>query len=397
MGSRLALPVRSSNALTARWTTTFADDDAVVSGAGLWPLLAILAGAAHGPAREELAAAVGVSAGTAHAAGLELLRVFDSSSAVAAAIGAWIRPGMTFRDDWVRTMPPGSTGTLTDQAALDDWAREHTGGLIEKFPVPVGPSTLFALATALVARTRWVTPFTEVTYAPETGPWQGHQGPGLCRRTHPDGSVAVLGDAVTRVIVTGTDDLDVHLLIGADPNSALAAGLAALDDAIPVRTDLPVDTTAPGLTVTRRKTRGVGDSIEMQLPPFEVNDDHDLTQHASLFGLVTALGSSSGHFPGLSDQPLAVSDARQRVLARFDAAGFEAAAVTAISLRAGSAPVEQWSTITSVTVERPFGFLAVHRRSGLVLVAGQVTRPATGWVRSAGADPAPGRFPGRPR
>ncbi|MEV0060605.1 serpin family protein [Nocardia sp. NPDC050718] len=392
MGSRVALPVRSSNALTARWTATFADDDAVVSGASAWVLLALLAGAAQGAARAELAAAVEVSAESAHRAGLELLHSLDSSADVALATGAWVRPGIALRDEWVRSMPEGSAGTLVDQAALDAWASERTGGLIETFPVTVDASTVFALATALVARTRWVTPFQLIRWTPESGPWQGHQGPGLYRTGHADGSVSVLGTDVTRVIVTGTGDLDVHLLIGADgPRQALATGLAALDGAIPDAVAPTPDTTAPCLTVLRRKIFGAGgDRVQVQLPPFEVRGAHDLTRHAALFGLGAAGNAESGHFPGISDTPLAVSAAGQHVMARFDAEGFEAAAVTAVAMRMGSVPQEQWSTITSVRIDRPFGFLAVHRPTGTAVVAGQVTRPPLEWATSPPSRHTPG-------
>jgi serine protease inhibitor len=369
----------------------------VVSAAGLWPLLAVLAGAASGPARAELAAAVGVPAEQAHAAGLAMLASLDASREVSTAIGAWVQPGLPLRDDWVNSLPAGAVGTLDDPAALDKWAREKTDGLIEKFPVPITADTVFALATALLARTRWATPFAEILYTPDTGPWQGHRGPGLYRSTYPDGSVAILGDEVTRVIVTGRGELDVHLLIGAgSPQQAVAAGLAALDGAVPVRTDLPVGTTAPCLTVMRRETSGGHDSVALTMPPFEVAATHDLTGHAALFGLSAALDRKHGHFPGLSPVPLAVDAAGQNVVARFDATGFEAAAVSAVAMAPGGIPQPGWSTITSVRIDRPFGFVAVDRPTGLAIVAGQVTRPPLEWVRPTATEPTPGRFPGAP-
>ncbi|MFF2082536.1 serpin family protein [Nocardia sp. NPDC058176] len=397
MGSPLTAQVRSANALTARWSATFAADDAVVSGAGLWPLLAVLAGAAGGGARAELADAVGIRAEDAHAAGLELLSALDGSREVSTAIGAWVRPGLELRPEWVRSMPAGTVGVLGDQAVLDAWARDHTHGLIERFPLRITPETVLAVATALVARTRWVQPFEPREFAPGTGPWQGHRGPGLSRFTRGDRSVSILGEDVTRVVVTGRGEFDVHLLIGADgPRHGIAAGIAALDDAIPVRTDLPVDSVAPCLTVRRVESWGGGNGTSLALPPFEVRSEHDLTRHAALFGLTTALDGSRGHFPALSDVPLAIDAAAQHVLARFDATGFEAAAVTAVAMAVAGMPRKQWSTITSVAIDRPFGFLAVDRDSGLVLVAGQVTAPPRDWVRPAATESAAPRVPGPP-
>ncbi|MGW6697349.1 serpin family protein [Nocardia sp. NPDC055049] len=396
MGSSLLPHVRASNALTGRWCETFEGGDAVVSGAGLWPLLAVLAGAASGPARDELAAAVGVPAEQAHAAGLDMLKSLDTSREVSTAIGAWVRAGLTLREEWVRSMPAGTVGELGDPAALDAWANEQTRGLIKKFPVPITSDTALALATALMARTRWVTAFDEILYTPETGPWQGHRGPGLYRTSHPDGSVSVLDDEVTRVIVTGKGELDVHVLIGANPRHGLATGLAALDGTVEVRTELPVGTTAPCLSVSRRETFGGGDSVVLTMPPFEVENKHNLARHAAMFGLSTSMNVPGSHFAGLAADPLALDAAGQDVIARFDAEGFEAAAVTAVAMRLGGVPQKTWSTITSVNVDRPFGFIAVDRPTGLVLVAGQVTKPPVEWVRPVGVEPAGRRNPGPP-
>ena len=57
--------VQAANTLTARWCTRLGADDFVLSGAGLWPLLALLASAADEQAGAELAAALGRPVDTA--------------------------------------------------------------------------------------------------------------------------------------------------------------------------------------------------------------------------------------------------------------------------------------------------------------------------------------------
>ncbi|MFD3706768.1 serpin family protein [Nocardia sp. NPDC058658] len=109
------------------------------------------------------------------------------------------------------------------------------------------------------------------------------------------------------------------------------------------------------------------------------------------FGGEDAVVSGAGLWP-----LLAISAAGQNVVARFDAAGFEAAAVTAAAMVAGSVPRKGWATITSVDIDRPFGFLAVDRPTGLVLVAGQVTAPPLEWVRPVGEEPSAGLIPVAP-
>jgi serine protease inhibitor len=76
--------------------------------------------------------------------------------------------------------------------------------------------------------------------------------------------------------------------------------------------------------------------------------------------------------------PMVVSQARQHAVAEFTAEGFKAAAVTAFALRAAAAYFPQRTfrkRVVSVVFGRPFGFLAVHRATGLVLVAGWVDEP----------------------
>ncbi|MEU1544144.1 hypothetical protein [Nocardia sp. NPDC005745] len=73
MRTSLDSHVGAANALTARWCAAAGERDFVVSGAGVWPLLALLASAADGPARDELSTAIGVPAANAREEALRLL------------------------------------------------------------------------------------------------------------------------------------------------------------------------------------------------------------------------------------------------------------------------------------------------------------------------------------
>ena len=82
-------------------------------------------------------------------------------------------------------------------------------------------------------------------------------------------------------------------------------------------------------------------------------------------------------FPGISDDSLVVSAAAQDAMAEFTETGFRAAVVTAVAMRLASMRRMNEYDVRRVTVtfDRPYGFLAVHRETGLVLVAGWVTAP----------------------
>jgi serine protease inhibitor len=118
--------------------------------------------------------------------------------------------------------------------------------------------------------------------------------------------------------------------------------------------------------------------LRVESVPFTVDGDHDLLDHASLFGLRSARNASHGHFPGISSAaPLAISAAKQSATATFGALGFRAAAVTAMAAAPGGVPPTppHRAKVVHARFDRPFGFLAVHRASGLALMAGWVAEP----------------------
>ena len=375
--------VQAANALTARWCDRLGADDYALSGAGLWPLLALLASAADDPASAELAAALGRPAETAQQEALEIIDILRGGLSTTAALGIWTRKGVPLDDDWATPLPDKVVGALTDQAALDRWADEQTGGLIDKFPLKITDETLLVLASALTARVRWRTPFEG--YPRDRGEtWPEDPGPAdqqsLSRTTSDLSIAAVLDDAVTRVVVESDGDVDVHLLLGDDqpPAEILGAGLRELSGRTQIR--LAADTGdrgGPGLTVQRLKSPRPKDILKLSLPSFEIKTKHDLLENSELFGLGLLTDTTTSHLPRLSPIPLAISAGAQDVLARFFAEGFEAAAVTAFGAVAGSAPPEARYDVTyaSVDFDRPFGFLAVHRPSRLAVVAGWVKSP----------------------
>ncbi|MET8775338.1 serpin family protein [Nocardia sp. NPDC004654] len=387
MGSAIDTQVAAVNELTARWAAVAGERDFVVSGAGIWPLLALLAAAADDPARAELEAAVGLPAERAHSAALEVLRIMAEAEDLSAVLGVWFAEELPLHRVWSDSLPPDTIGRLTIQAALDAWAARGTDGLIDRFPLRIDPDTMLVLATALVAKTEWREHFVDAVLRPETGPWRGIDGRGLTRTTGDLSQVSLLdgSEPVTRVVVTGTGDLDVHLLLGAAPDATespdasppgavLTTGLAALTGQVPVRDHLPPGTTGPGLRVTRHRAPRPGDRLDIRMPPFEIRSSHDLCATPELFGLTAAMRTDRNHFPAISPEPLALAQGAQDVLARFTREGFEAAAVTGLAMRAVSMPLSAEHLITQVEVvfDRPFGFLAVHRATGLAVVAGWV-------------------------
>lgn len=374
--------VPSANALTARWAATCDGSSTTLSGAGVWPLLALLAAGAEGETRAELEAATGLDAAAAAGAARGLFEALTKAEAVHAALGLWTREELPLERAWLGALPPASHGALTgDRAQLDAWAAEHTRGLIKRMPLQLGPSTLLVLASALAMKTEWARHFTDGRRSIGNGPWAGAVA-GLSRNSGELDEVAVTdtnAGRLTVATVAGKEDVDVHLVLGEDGRDAgavLGAGIAAVAGQaswLP-GSALPDGEPGPGIHVADSPALA-RPTLRLQTVRFTVTGSHNLLAHGDLFGLSSA-ATDRASFPGISSTPLAVAEAKQDAIAIFSAEGFEAAAITAMGMRAAAAmPMTRGARLVSVDFDRPFGFVATHRPTGLVLVAGWVAEP----------------------
>ncbi|MFF2618438.1 proteinase inhibitor I4 serpin [Kitasatospora sp. NPDC001261] len=388
--------VRVVNTLGARWVGQVdPEGGTVLMPAGVWPLLGLLAPAGSPAVQGELTQALGLPPEAAAERARELLGLLEGIPAVGSALGLWTGERLRLRPEWPAGLPAGVHGRLSgdvrqDQARLDAWAARATGGLIDAMPVRLDRETRLVLAAALTVRTDWIRPFDEIDGPPE-GPADAWGRPVryLSRYTCLLDRAAVLESPtglVTEVRVHGYGDISVHLLLGepgASPGRVLATGIEALSGRHRRTTAdrLPVGTPGPGLTIDLIRRYEPEDLLAVDVPRFTVGADHDLLARPDLFGLAT-LGTRSEtehRLPGLGGaEPLFIDGARQRATATFGPDGFRAASVTALGVAGSGAARPRPSYLRRIVragFGRPFGFVAVHRTSGLLLAAGWVTDP----------------------
>ncbi|MDH6461921.1 hypothetical protein M2302_002096 [Micromonospora sp. A200] len=349
----------------------------VASPLGAWLLLALAAPAATGADRDELEDVLGVSApAAAELAGALLDRPHPL---VPSATAVWQQTGhdTTRLAEWRATLPrTTATGPLPDQPGLDAWAREHTLGLIDRFPLTRSPDVLLALASALATRISWADPF-DLAPAGQLGrasawagrldrvlrtPARGHRA--WIAATGPAGDVAV--HAAPAVERDGAGLLVVSVV--ADPSTPAADVLAAayevaataVDEATPAGRRslfaLPLGD-GPAWTVREKRvhTRAPDGREERHtavLPCWSARDEHDLTAPALGFpAVVRTLG-------GLLGEPTPRLEARQAAMARYGRYGFEAAAVTAAFALASLAP-EGVARTAELRFGHPYAVVAV--------------------------------------
>ncbi|WP_170213357.1 serpin family protein [Catellatospora citrea] len=373
--------VAHANTLTARWAAATDGEPTVLSGAGVWPLLAYLSSAADGVERAELEQAVGMPAASAVDAATELLGLLRSAVGTHAALGLWVHRLLTLHDAWLRTVPADTVEVLAGGDAVDAWVRKHTDGLLDGTSVPIDPDTLLVLATVLTVRTQWREPFLDGSLGIEDGPWAERQFAWLHRWTEDRDRLAVyetVHGQVTVLSVDGVSDITVDLVLG-EPDvpagTVLATAIAAPGAGGPCRLGSQLTVAdAPGLRMVSQDA-AAKPRLYASVPRFTVSRAHDLLAVGEVFGLCSVARADRQRLPRMSDTPLAVGRACQELTASFTAEGFVAAVSTRFEIALAGGRPTQWRDDVAIGFDRPFGFVVRHRPSGLVLLAGWVTEP----------------------
>lgn len=351
----------------------------VASPLGAWLLLALCGPASSGAARTGLAEVLGLDVEQAAAAAGRLLSA--PHPLVAAAAGVWRRDGVQAEalSRWLASLPATvDTGALTDQAALDDWARRTTLGLIDRFPVELTDETLLMLGTALATKISWAQPF-DVAPASALGPhspWAGTLSRVL--RTpqldwgHGHSQFIAAADQVGDVAVhtaRARDGLQVTS-VAARPGVPAADVLAAACRlASAIATGRPVARrslftlplgAAPLWEITEQQVQttapdGRAEYCTAVLPAWSADSTHDLSGHPGL-----GFGAAAAALATLAGLDEFAYEARQAAVARYSRTGFEAAAVTGL-VAAGGMPRTRPGVMRTAVLRfgQPYAVVAV--------------------------------------
>jgi len=315
----------------------------IASPLGAWLVLALAGPASTGADRAALTDVLGCDVDIAARAAAALLT--HPHPVVASAAAVWTDPAAALPDSFVRwrgRLPAAVTrGDLPGQAGLDAWAREHTFGLIDRFPI-AGKDLYLVLASALATKVSWQVPF-DLAPAASLGamsPWAGMRGRVLRTPDTPDWpgghdqfitATPQAGDLIVH-IATAAGGLEV-ISVAAMPDVAADRVLAAAHElgcrhaaGLPIdRRDLaavPLGETPLWLV---REVMAAADSSAAVMPAWSATSDHDLTAPGLGFD---AAKRALVH----NDDPW---QARQAAMARYSRTGFEAAAVSAIAVALG--------------------------------------------------------------
>jgi hypothetical protein len=361
-------------------------DASVASPLGVWLALAACAAAAEGPQLAPLEEALGCSASVA--SGLLARFMAAPPPALKAAIAVWV--DATDATDavgaWVQGLPPGvESGSMPTQAEADAWASRETMGLIRSFPAEIDSLTRIVLASALATRVSWEVPFAVTPARKHLGPgspWRGKvvrllwdglvPGPNraMIARTGSAGLVAV-HFAVAREDLTV---ISVSAEPGVGPEAVLAAAhevaeSATADDWRRPACSLYDLALGPGHSwdiseeqvPTYVKEPPLERIAGAALPAWSVRGDLDLDA-SPRFATRPALETLRRL---IGPQPDDAFQAVQTAVASFTRYGFEAAAVTALAIRAAAARLPVARTLQRSAVLRfdhPYAAVAIAGR-----------------------------------
>jgi hypothetical protein len=327
---------------------------------GAWLLLA-LAAPEPDPSVEE---ALGTD--VAHARALATSFMSTAPACVKSALALWVDPAEVSAglESWASLLPEATRGPVPTQEEADAWARARTGDLVKAFPVSIEDDTTLVMATALAVKESWLTPFQVVPARTQDGVWGGKS---LLRGRGGsfviDSSLGLLGvhvaatasmDVVSVIAEPGVDALAV---LEAAHGVALLPGLRSGSPAGRLAlSDVPQVGHSWEVTSEVRPSRSTEDSEDSvaELPAWRSSTREDLDGEED--GLVRA---------GTALARLLVSGGRsiraaQSTVASYDTFGFEAASVTALSMRAGSAYPRERALVRTLELEfsRPHAVVA---------------------------------------
>jgi hypothetical protein len=312
-------------------------DHHVASPLGAWLLLALAGPASTGAARVALTDVLGCDVDVAAQAAADLLG--DPHPLVASAAAVWTDPAAALPDSFLhwRESLPGvvTSGDLPGQAGLDAWAREHTFGLIDRFPIQ-DDRLYLVLASALATKVSWQVPFDLAPAASlgATSPWAGSLHRVLRTPARPGGHVQFVvatpqaGDVIVHIATAagGLAVVSVAAMVDVPPGRVLSAayeigGAHAAGLRIERRdlASLPLGESPLWLV---REVTAAADSCTAVLPAWSATSKHDLS--APGLGFAAAKNALVGN-----DDPW---EAGQTAMARYSRTGFEAAAVSAIAV-----------------------------------------------------------------
>ncbi len=263
---------------------------------------------------------------------------------------AFLQKNRDYFDAAVRKAPFDDS-TLRE---INQWVSQHTDDMIPKLLDDLNPDMQMVLINALAFDAAWERPFKE--NGDVLRPFTGSDG----RKTE----VPVMYG--TEFAYLEDDTATGFMKSYADDSFRFAALLP--------KDEKDFDGFVSSLTGEKLSSliRGVrNEETLIMLPKFSTDYTVSLPAVLRTMGMKDAFDASRADFSGISDRPLCISDVLHKTHIDLDSEGTRAAAVTAVIMEKGAAPMDKKPH--EVYLDRPFVYMIVESATGLPVFIGTVT------------------------
>lgn len=254
----------------------------------------------------------------------------------------------------IRSDPSGA------RAYINGWVEEQTRDRIQDL-LPQGtptPDTRLVLVNAIYFKASWETPFRERATTTEA-----------FHRLDGQTTDVPLMHRVGRYAYAGDEEVQVLELPYRGGDMSMVVVLPRARDGLPaVEAALDAEQLARWTAALR------GAKVDVRLPRFEFASGFDLTRTLQAMGMQQAFSAEAADFSGMTvEEPLYIGIVVHKAFVAVDEKGTEAAAATAVGMRAGAAPAPEEPV--EFRADHPFLFWIRHRPTDSVLFLGRVVAP----------------------
>lgn len=292
------------------------------------------------------------------------------ASTVAIANRVWPQAGRPFEKSFADTMasrfgaPMQPLDFAADKEAarktINAWVADRTEQKIPELLLPpnVTSDTKLVLTNAIYFKAKWAEPFTE-------------------RATH-DAQFTTDQKKKVKVSMMGRTDFMSY----AETATYQAVELPYADGSLSMTVLLPragkslTDVENSALAAFAGGTSKLaGERVALQLPKFKIEARFALADTLAKLGMPSAFVSGKADFSGIDGtRELFIGSVVHQAVITVDEHGTEAAAATAVSMRAGSAPPT--ALPKDFIADRPFAFFIRDAKTGTLLFVGRLADPS---------------------
>jgi serine protease inhibitor len=277
----------------------------------------------------------------------------------------WSRKGKPFLSDFMKTNQAFYDAKVTGldfnsskaPDTINDWVNKNTNGKIPKMIESIDPMEVLILMNAVYFNGGWKKEFQPSATKVESFKLQDGSTKQVQMMAQ-SGTYEYLQEEGFQAIRLPYGDGQMDMLIILPDESS---SLGALHDKLwadPSR-----------WLHTFQQSRG-----EIKLPRFKIEYGEQLNKALIAMGMAPAFDSVNADFSGMAPSPpnLFISAVTHKTFVEVNEKGTEAAAVTAIHMLTGSAPIDK---PFQMTINRPFFFAIEDRQTSAWLFVGSVVEP----------------------